>query len=762
MPTALHNPLTYAEPDATADFARALNDPSRWVIRQGVPIFKPHQRTDPNTGKQIVVDVRKLEEIAQNMRKLEQEGGVPARITLGHTQPGAPETRQPPVAGYYRNARVGVFGPKREPAIIADEWLDPQYGAVRKNFPYRSSEYYDDDKHITGVALLARDPYLDLGVVAYSRDCPGPVHYSRAGGSAPYQYVFGEAAVPMPQTPSYQQPTARPEYGYAPPPTAAPYTPPVQPPAAVMYASPQPAPAAHYQGPWPGPAYRKHNIGHTHQSGGAIYGRPQTNRQGPPARYRYGQPRRYAPDDQFGPPGMGGPPMGPPGMGGPPPGGPGMGAPPGMPAGPEDPQAAQGMIVSLLEEVVNLLEQQGGGLPPNDAPADGPFPPGEEDSFDGGSPKGPPEEDEGGEEDDKEDYAYGRRPTGYAPPSRTGTFGGPNGMYEPVSTNYPPAFTPRGGFSPAPMGPRATGSVSGAHDFGVARGGPSAARRAFGMPGGGPSIVGTPSQTPPPPTQNAMYRGQGRPSRYSPPQRPQSSPRYYSREGDTPMSNAPRPAQGRQAQPTYYNAAAQRVNADRVVHEIEKLKRQNAALMYEADERDTEACRAEIRTLAGMGYPVDEFEVFELKKRPKAERGAYLEMIATRYSRVPTDGVAPTPGDPSPHHEAAPQGPARLTREGYDYLQRILEANPGIPYNVALQYARGEAQPTQYGESPVFQAQPVAYGPPAPQPLQYGPAPAPYRPQPAAYPPGIEPGVNGVPYPDVPVPAGFDVPTFAE
>jgi hypothetical protein len=176
-------------PDATRDFLAALNDPRRWIVKPGVPVFKPHQRVDPNTGKLIVVDVPKLYRIAANSQRLERLRGVPSRTTIGHTEPTLPETLQPPVAGFYRNYRVGRFGPSGEIGIIADEWLDPRYGGDRKNYPFRSAEYYDDAEEIRGVALLTRDPYLDLGVVAYSRSVPGAVHYSRSG-ERPLTYHF--------------------------------------------------------------------------------------------------------------------------------------------------------------------------------------------------------------------------------------------------------------------------------------------------------------------------------------------------------------------------------------------------------------------------------------------------------------------------------------------------------------------------------------------------------------------------------------------
>ncbi len=225
--------------DATRDFSEALSDPSRWIIKPGVPIFKAHERKDPATGAMIRVDLPKLYRIANNMQQMER-GGVPVRLTLGHTEPNKPEAQQPPVGGYYRNPRVQPFGPKGEPAVVVDEWLDPQYAAQRKNYPYRSSEYYDDAEQITGVALLTRDPFLDLGVVAYSKDhnctrgptfsiangiisntssIPGPVRYALnpATGRAPVMYRLTLGELPMfPQGPQ-PQPNGQPAPQYAAP-----------------------------------------------------------------------------------------------------------------------------------------------------------------------------------------------------------------------------------------------------------------------------------------------------------------------------------------------------------------------------------------------------------------------------------------------------------------------------------------------------------------------------------------------------------------
>ncbi len=341
--------------DATMDAVTALNDPSRWIIKRGVPIFKTHERVDPATNKLIKVDVPKLYEIAANISQMER-GGVPIRMTIGHTEPGKTETEQPPVVGYYKNARVQPFGPKQELAIVVDELLDPQWAAERAKCPYRSSEYYDDTKQITGVALLTRDPFLDLGIVgggpiAYARYMPpgsliahtsaSPVtaQLNPATGRVPVMYRLTLGETPMfpqngtPTAPNPQQMQAFLPPGYMPAPqvpmqyAAVPGPVPQQP--VVGYAYPQPAPiptpyGMPVLGDWGGPTHRA-NIGHDHPSQW-NYGRFGPR---PPARYADGPP--------------GGP------GGGPPPG-----APPGGPGGGGNPLE---VVYQCLTEAVGALQQ---------------------------------------------------------------------------------------------------------------------------------------------------------------------------------------------------------------------------------------------------------------------------------------------------------------------------------------------------------------------------------------------------------------------
>jgi hypothetical protein len=285
-------------PDATADFVSTLNDPRRWLVKKGVPVFKAHTRVDPATKQTIRVDLAKLYRIADNMQRMERLGGVPARGTLGHTEPTRPETDQPPVAVWYRNARVGAFGPAGEPAVVCDEWLDPRYAAVRRNYPYRSAEYYDDTEQITGVALLTRDPYLDLGVVAYTADLPGPTRYSRTGAVAiGYRFLLsGTEETPMyPNAAPVPAPNGVPAAAPAPVPNAAPPAVPNAVPTPYNYGPPPhhmghsqhaarpqhmaaPHHSGHHAGAYGDMDYTPHHIGHDHSGegwhGGVAYAPP--------------------------------------------------------------------------------------------------------------------------------------------------------------------------------------------------------------------------------------------------------------------------------------------------------------------------------------------------------------------------------------------------------------------------------------------------------------------------------------------------------
>lgn len=182
--------------DPTLDFLARLADESRWEIRRGIPIFEPHKRMvmgkDKKPKVQEVTEAT-LAEIAEECNRLEREKGVVGKLTDVHTvrfdEKGLaiPVTPKPKVYGYQKNYRVGTYGPSATPAVLCDWYIYPKFVADVDSSPHRSAEYYHGMRKITGTAVMVNDPFLDLGMVAYSED----------GG---YLYAMGarNAAMPVP------------------------------------------------------------------------------------------------------------------------------------------------------------------------------------------------------------------------------------------------------------------------------------------------------------------------------------------------------------------------------------------------------------------------------------------------------------------------------------------------------------------------------------------------------------------------------------
>lgn len=717
--------------DATEQFASDLNDPTKWSIRSGVPIFKPHRRVDPATGREIVVDVPKLYRIVGNLQRMERQGGVPIRMTLGHTEPGKPETEQPPVAGYYRNARVATFGPKGEPAVVVDEWLDPTYRGNRKNFPYRSSEYYDDTEQITGVALLTRDPYLDLGVVAYegvTMAIKGPVLYSAAGQPrTAYQYMLGDtptgygypypyAGGPLhkPKGPGGGQFTSgtggtgqgssdnrppQPQKGYIPRPELV-----EDPPEEV----PQPPPewSDEFFGllqnvsDWEEKLAQTgwdsdERIYHAFQSGmtpeqvvravvGGVFDPINNSR-----RYSYSRgdtnmwPYGYDANGQ---------PL-------PAPQAPNLAPAPQPQAAPVYPTAYQAPHV-----------QTGYGLPTAPVPT---------------QPQAP----------------RGPAPVGYSQPQPAPYTG------QPVA----PAPTPYGGPFPGPAYTQSPGAMSHSNDWQFRA--PHQNSRYDGMPTdlngpmpglGGPQGMGGPPSGgfPPQPGDlngngvddgdeaglNALhhhmsqavehlsrYMGANRrPAPYGPPaQQPQQAPQGFPQgqgSADSPYSRSgarPRPYDADRV-PVAYQLELDKLQA-RLVAQDSALK----VVMYERDQADTAACEAEIRRLAYAGWSVDGNDVVKLKNTPVDQRAGFVDEIMTKYSRVGTEAMPPILGDPSPMHQIGDPSQQRATREEMFAALRMTPPDaPAEQFGQALQYARHGGQQTQFGMNGEVQGPGNPYGDP--------------------------------------------------
>jgi hypothetical protein len=154
--------------DPTMESLQKLSPDNFRVVRR-VPIFIPHHRSFAD-GSEVLVTEADLPEIAAGMQERERESGVVCRVTDGHIDPSAPEADQPELVGFARNATVGRFGPRQRPAILADLYIRRDRAKILSQRPYRSAEYYPGRKEIRGLALLLRDPQLDMGILYYSKE----------------------------------------------------------------------------------------------------------------------------------------------------------------------------------------------------------------------------------------------------------------------------------------------------------------------------------------------------------------------------------------------------------------------------------------------------------------------------------------------------------------------------------------------------------------------------------------------------------------
>lgn len=150
--------------DPTVEFMAQFDDESKWLIKRRVPIFKPHEGMKKDKSGTYRVTSDDLPALAKKMHE-RQTLGLPSRLTVGHVDTEKPETSQPAVIGWWLNPEPGTFGPNNEPCILADSYVKAECADEVKGRPYRSAEYYPLAKEITGVAVLARDPRLDMGTV---------------------------------------------------------------------------------------------------------------------------------------------------------------------------------------------------------------------------------------------------------------------------------------------------------------------------------------------------------------------------------------------------------------------------------------------------------------------------------------------------------------------------------------------------------------------------------------------------------------------
>lgn len=136
----------------------------------GIPVFDEHDEYDEKGKVVRKFDKKKLAAIAEATNAREAQTGDMALSGPGHTIDGAPETAQPPPWGFYRNFRVGTFGPKKITALLADLVVRKDKKDEALSYPRRSIELWTKDNVIDWVAHLRRTPERDLGLLAYSKD----------------------------------------------------------------------------------------------------------------------------------------------------------------------------------------------------------------------------------------------------------------------------------------------------------------------------------------------------------------------------------------------------------------------------------------------------------------------------------------------------------------------------------------------------------------------------------------------------------------
>src|SRR5262245_61480218 len=115
-----------ATADPTMQFLDSLNDRSRFEIIPGTPIMMSHRRRfidKDGNDKTIEITPDDLPELIEVADLYKRKFGVVPVITEGHRRPSLSESEQPDIIGYALNLRMGTFGPRREPCILADQYI---------------------------------------------------------------------------------------------------------------------------------------------------------------------------------------------------------------------------------------------------------------------------------------------------------------------------------------------------------------------------------------------------------------------------------------------------------------------------------------------------------------------------------------------------------------------------------------------------------------------------------------------------------------
>jgi hypothetical protein len=184
--------------DPTAKIQRLFDDKSAWDEICDVPIFVAHEVTHKD-GSKVTVDEGRLEKIRDNINLRWEEHGVPIVFTEGHRVPTFPypEKDQPDILAYGKDAYIADR--MGEPALWVKQYVPKGMLPTVRKYPFRSSEFRTEADEITGVALLKRDPKLDMGVVLYQQSTSSIYSYQDQAAGKICLYL--ENAMPDLMTP---------------------------------------------------------------------------------------------------------------------------------------------------------------------------------------------------------------------------------------------------------------------------------------------------------------------------------------------------------------------------------------------------------------------------------------------------------------------------------------------------------------------------------------------------------------------------------
>jgi hypothetical protein len=137
----------------------------------------------------LAVDKDRLQKIADTMNRRIASTNDFAAITIGHTQAGVPEIRQPPVVGHAKNFSIK---PIREThnqtvyALVCDFYILKEYEDVLLRYPRKSVEYNIEENLVDPIALLgASTPARQVGWIAFgNNNVPTVMRYSAMSSDA--------------------------------------------------------------------------------------------------------------------------------------------------------------------------------------------------------------------------------------------------------------------------------------------------------------------------------------------------------------------------------------------------------------------------------------------------------------------------------------------------------------------------------------------------------------------------------------------------